>query len=292
MSAENSCPQPRNARASTGSGARLSAEQVAGFQQLILSYYRRHGRDLPWRRTTDPYHILVSEVMLQQTQVERVLRIYPKFIARFPSLHALAGATVAAVVAAWQGLGYNRRALALHRAAQLLVQDHGGALPRDEALLATLPGIGPATAASICAFAFNMPTVFVETNIRTVFIHFFFPLKEKVPDTEILPLVAATLERTNPRLWYSALMDYGVMLKKTTGNLSRRSASYRPQSRFAGSDRQVRGQVLRLLLAGQQLTVVDLAAALQQPEERVARIADALVHEGFAAREDGRLRLR
>ncbi|MCR4438437.1 MAG: A/G-specific adenine glycosylase [bacterium] len=292
MSGESLDLQPSDAPVSNGPGAPLSAKQVADFRQVILAYYRRHGRDLPWRRTTEPYHILVSEVMLQQTQVERVLRIYPEFISRFPSLRALAGATVAEVVAAWQGLGYNRRALALQRAAHLLVKEHGGTLPRDEALLATLPGIGPATAASICAFAFNMPTVFVETNIRTVFIHFFFPQEEKVPDAEILPLVAATLERGNPRLWYSALMDYGVMLKKRAGNLARRSASYRPQSGFAGSDRQVRGQMLRLLLAGEQLSIAGLAAALQQPEERVARIADALVREGFAAREDGSLRLR
>ncbi len=270
----------------------LSAEQVAEFQQLILTYYQHHGRDLPWRRTHDPYCILVSEVMLQQTQVERVLRLYPAFISAFPSLQALAQATVAEVLAAWQGLGYNRRALALQRTASLLVQHHGGVVPKDEALLATLPGIGPATAASICAFAFNMPTVFVETNIRTVFIHFFFPDRQQVGDREILRLVRATLDHTNPKRWSSALMDYGVMLKKTLGNLSRHSVAYRRQSRFAGSDRQVRGQILRLLLSRRQLALSAIAAELRQPEERVARIADVLMHEGFVTRQDGTVCLR
>ncbi|MDZ7272147.1 MAG: A/G-specific adenine glycosylase [candidate division KSB1 bacterium] len=270
----------------------LSPEQVIDFRRLILSYYEAHGRDLPWRRTEDPYCILVSEVMLQQTQVERVLRAYPAFIARFPSLHALAKATVAEVLAAWQGLGYNRRALALQRTAHLLVENHGATVPPNESLLASLPGIGRATAGSICAFAFNMPTVFVETNIRTVFIHFFFPGQMPVRDVEILPLVDATLDRTNPRRWYSALMDYGVMLKKTHGNASRRSLSYRRQSAFEGSDRQVRGQILRLLVGSREWTLRALAAELGQSEERVARIADALAREGFVTRQDGVIRLR
>ncbi|MGQ9852788.1 MAG: A/G-specific adenine glycosylase [Candidatus Oleimicrobiaceae bacterium] len=270
----------------------LASGQVARFQEIILNYYARHGRDLPWRRTTDPYHILVSEVMLQQTQVARVLTAYPTFMALFPSLRALAEAQVAAVLAAWQGLGYNRRALALQRTAQLILRDHAGALPADERLLASMPGIGPATAASICAFAFGMPTVFVETNIRTVFIHFFFPQCERVADAEILPLVAATLDHSNPRRWYFALMDYGVMLKKAIGNASRRSASYRRQGPFAGSDRQLRGQLLRLLLGKGQINLAMTATELRQPEARVARIAEALAREGFVERSDGRLRLR
>lgn len=270
----------------------LASGQVAAFQAIILNYYARHGRDLPWRRTTDPYHILVSEVMLQQTQVARVLTAYPKFMALFPSLRALAEAQVAEVLAAWQGLGYNRRALALQCTAQLIIRDHAGALPADERLLATMPGIGPATAASICAFAFGMPTVFVETNIRTVFIHFFFLQCERVTDAEILPLVAATLDHSNPRRWYFALMDYGVMLKKAIGNASRRSASYRRQGPFAGSDRQLRGQLLRLLLGKGEISLATIATELRQPEARVARIAEALTREGFVERSDGRLRLR
>jgi A/G-specific adenine glycosylase len=270
----------------------LSPRQVADFQRVVLGYYARYGRDLPWRRTNDPYHILVSEVMLQQTQVERVLRVFPGFIASFPCLRALAEAPVAKVLAAWQGLGYNRRALALQRTAQLLFHHYNGTIPQDEALLVTMPGIGPATAASICAFAFGLPTVFVETNIRTVFIHFFFPDREGVTDTEILPLVAATLDRNDPRRWYWALMDYGVMLKKVFGNASRRSAKYRRQSRFAGSDRQLRGQLLRLLLSAGEMQLATIATELNQSEARVARAAEALAREGFISREDGRLRLR
>ncbi len=282
----------QHAQAPENSLLRLSPAQVAAFQKLLLDHYAHHGRDLPWRRTTDPYHILVSEVMLQQTQVARVLHIYPRFLASFPSLRTLAEAQVAEVLAAWQGLGYNRRALALQRTAQIIMRDHGGMLPAEERLLASMPGIGPATAASICAFAFGMPTVFVETNIRTVFIHFFFPQRERVPDEEILPLVAATLDRDNPRRWYFALMDYGVMLKKAIGNASRRSASYRKQGPFVGSDRQLRGQLLRLLLGGGDVSLATIAAQLQQPEERVARIAEALDREGFVERSNGGLRLR
>jgi A/G-specific adenine glycosylase len=227
---------------------------IKEFQKAVLGYYRDHGRDLAWRETTDPYHILVSEIMLQQTQVERVSVKFPAFIGRFPDFGSLAEAPLPDVLLAWQGMGYNRRALSLQKCARRVVEEHDGTLPQDPEVLATFPGIGRATAASICAFAFNMPVVFIETNIRRVFIHYFFGNAKTVDDTEILPWVKKTLYEKDPRTWYNALMDLGTDLKMSVGNPNRRSRHYTKQAAFEGSDRKIRGSILRILLAGERLT--------------------------------------
>ncbi|MBU6501207.1 A/G-specific adenine glycosylase, partial [Patescibacteria group bacterium] len=188
--------------------------QIKKFRAVVRRYFREQGRDLPWRRTDDPYRIFVSEVMLQQTNVDRVALRYEAFLARFPSAQELAEAPFEEIFSFWRGLGYNRRALALKRAAGIMVREHGGTVPRTLEELDALPGIGEATAAAVLVYAWNTPVSFIETNIRAVFIHFFFPKKKKVGDKEIFPLVERTLDRKNPRGWYSALMDYGAMLKK------------------------------------------------------------------------------
>lgn len=262
-------------------------EAVRLFSDLILSHFRTHGRDLPWRQTTDPYRIVVSEIMLQQTQVERVAVRFVEFLERFPDFASLAAAPQSEVLLAWQGMGYNRRALALQRTAQRVVEEHGGRLPADVETLATFPGIGKATAAAIAAYAFNMPVVYIETNIRRVFIHFFFQDREGVRDDEILPLVERALYRENPREWYSALMDYGTVLKKRTANPNRRSASYSRQSRFEGSDRQVRGKLLALVLEAGSVTEAEAAARTGEEPGRVKRILADLAREGFVAESDG-----
>lgn len=226
----------------------LSEDAVRSFQRTVLAHYHAHGRDLPWRDTRDPYRILVSEVMLQQTQVPRVLAAYEAFLERFPDVFALAAAAPAAVLAAWQGLGYNRRALALQRCARIVVDQRGGELPRTPVELRALPGIGPATAAAVLAFAFGVAEPFIETNIRAVYLHAFFPDRDDVPDRDILPLVEATLERGDPRTWYYALMDYGVHLKKSVPNPSRRSRHHVRQSPCEGSRRQLRAVILRIFL--------------------------------------------
>lgn len=267
-------------------------EAVRLFRDLILSHYRTHGRDLPWRRTTDPYHILVSEIMLQQTQVERVAVRYPEFLERFPDFESLADAPQSEVLLAWQGMGYNRRAIALQKTARRVADDYGGNLPADVEALATLPGIGKATAAAICAYAFNMPVVYIETNIRRTFIHFFFQDREDVRDDEILPLVEQALDRGNPREWYSALMDYGTVLKKRTANPNRRSASYTKQSRFEGSDRQVRGKILALVLEEGAVTEDEVVTRVSEDAERVRRILGDLEKEGFIAESEGRYTCR
>lgn len=262
-------------------------DAVCLFQDLILAHYQTYGRDLPWRRTTEPYHILVSEVMLQQTQVERVVLKYPEFLEQFPDLESLARAPRSEVLLAWQGLGYNRRAIALQKTARLVADEYGSNLPADVEMLATLPGIGRATAAAICAYAFNMPVVYIETNIRRIFIHFFFQDREGIRDDDILPLVEQTLYRENPRKWYGALMDYGTVLKARTKNPNRRSASYTRQSRFEGSDRQIRGKVLALVLEEGAITGEEVAARIAGDAGRIERILGDLEREGFIAEEGG-----
>ncbi|HME86889.1 MAG TPA: A/G-specific adenine glycosylase [Candidatus Nanoarchaeia archaeon] len=220
---------------------------VKTVQKTILDHYKKEGRDLPWRKTTDPYKILISEVMLQQTQVPRVIEKYTHWLKVFPTFESLASASVADVLKEWQGLGYNRRALFLKKCAETVVSEYDGSLPSDPEELVLLPGIGKATAASICAFAFNKPTVFIETNVRSVFIHFFFKNKKNVSDEQLYPLVEKAVYTKNPRVWYNALMDYGVKLKSELGNPSQRSKHHVKQSKFEGSGRQLRGKVLKLL---------------------------------------------
>jgi A/G-specific adenine glycosylase len=246
---------------------------------------------MPWRETRDPYRILVSEVMLQQTQVDRVRPKYAEFLGAFPDVAALAAASLEQVLATWQGLGYNRRAVALQRTARLLLRDHGGSVPEGQEALLALPGIGPATAAAIRAFAFGAPSVFIETNIRRVFIHEFFPGRSTVADAELLPLIAATLDRRRPREWYYALMDYGASLARRVENPNRRSVAHVRQPPYAGSDRQVRGAILRALIGGGAQAAGPLARAVAADRQRVVRLLGDLEREGFVQRAGGRFRI-
>jgi A/G-specific adenine glycosylase len=266
----------------------LPAAAIRAFRAKVRAHYRVNARAMPWRETRDPYRILVSEVMLQQTQVDRVRAKYAEFLADFPELPALAAAPLERVLARWQGLGYNRRAVALHRSARVLLERHGGRVPDDAAALLALPGIGPATAASIRAFAFDAPVVFIETNVRRAFIHEFFAGRDAVADAELLPLVGAALDPRRPREWYYALMDYGAWLSRQVPNPNRRSRGYARQSRFEGSDRQARGAFLRALIAGGALTGAALARAAGVPRERALRLLGDLEREGFVRRAGGR----
>jgi len=261
-----------------------AAAKIRAFRVKIRAHYRRHARKMPWRETRDPYRILVSEIMLQQTQVDRVRAIYASFLGAFPDVAALASAPLERVIAAWQGLGYNRRAVALHRCACIIEREHRGSIPDDTAALDALPGIGAATAAAIRAFAFDAPVVFIETNIRRVFIHEFFSGREAVADAELLPLIAAALDRGSPREWYYALMDYGSALARRVPNPNRRSRSYTRQSRFEGSDRQLRGAILRALVGATALTASVIARAAGGERVRVLRLLGDLEREGFVQR--------
>jgi A/G-specific adenine glycosylase len=266
----------------------LTPDRVRAFQELIYGYYREHGRTFPWRATHNPYHILVSEIMLQQTQTERVLEKYEQFINSFPDFPSLARAPLREILAVWQGLGYNRRALALKKIAQTVMTEFRGNLPPSAEALMTLPGIGKATASAISTFAFNRPTVFLETNIRRTFIHHFFHGRNTVRDAEILLLVEKTLDASNPRQWYHALMDYGVMLKKRHQNPNRRSAHYQKQAPFEGSNRQIRGMILRALVTERGLSESEIMRKLNVAPERLKRNLLQLKREGFIRKEGNR----
>ncbi|HME45341.1 MAG TPA: winged helix-turn-helix transcriptional regulator, partial [Syntrophorhabdales bacterium] len=249
--------------------------------------YNEHGRELPWRQTQNPYRILVSEMMLQQTQVDRVLEKYPAFVRQFPNFRALADAYLRDVLAAWQGLGYNRRAVSLKKIGEIVTEKHGGRLRADVDFLRGLPGIGHNTACAILAFAFNRPVVFIETNIRTVFIHFFFADRNDVRDSEILPLVEQTLDRESSHRFYSALMDYGTMLKKIHGSINPKSAHYQKQSPFKGSDRQVRGMLLKHLLGNPNSSQSDMAEKVGIAAQRLQQVLKNLQAEGFVRESNG-----
>lgn len=267
----------------------VSPDQIRQFREDIYRFYRDNQRDLPYRNTLDPYRVLVSEIMLQQTQVERVNKKYQQFIALFPDFSSLANAPLSDILRVWQGMGYNRRAKYLKNIAEKVIVDYSGTLPQDPAILETFTGIGTATARSICAFAFNLPVAFIETNIRRVFIHCFFREREHVPDREILPLVEMTLDQANPREWYYALMDYGTYLKSSVPNPNRRSHHYTRQSTFEGSDRQIRGMILRIVLDEPGITLVDVKRKTRCDEERLDRIIGDLEKEQFIRLKMGTL---
>jgi A/G-specific adenine glycosylase len=219
--------------------------------------------------------------MLQQTQVERILAKYEQFIKLFPDFHSLASSPLRKVFTVWKGLGYNRRAIALKRIAQKVVEEFDGRLPSDPEVLKTFPGIGKATAGAISAFAYHQPVIFIETNIRRVFIHNFFSHRTNVKDTEILPLIEKTLDTSHPRKWYYALMDYGVMLKKEHENPNRRSAHYQRQTPFEGSNRQVRGMILKLLTRERKLSKHMISRTIGKQLQEVEPILNQLKREGF-----------
>lgn len=260
--------------------------KLSAFQEIVWNHYRLHGRhDLPWRMfaadgTLDPYKVLVSEVMLQQTQVPRVIPKFEAFIRQFPTVRSLAAAPLSAVLKSWNGLGYNRRAKFLWQAAGMIAGDFGGRVPKATGDLVKLPGIGHNTAGAIAAYAYNKPVVFIETNIRTVFIYHFFAAEQQVTDKAITDLVARTLP-DNVREWYWALMDYGSYLKQTVGNVNKQSRHYSRQSAFEGSRRQVRGRVLRLLSA-KPYAVPSLARLIA--DVRLPDVLEDLEREGLIAR--------
>lgn len=263
----------------------LSEQQIVLFRQKIYDFYKKHRRSFVWREFIAPYTVVVSEIMLQQTQTARVIHKFDQWLTVFPTFEKLAQASTIEVLRCWQGLGYNRRGLALHACAKRIVTEFAGKVPQDPGLLQTFNGIGLNTAGSICAFAFNKPVVFIETNIRTVFMYEFFKDQQRVADKDILLLIAATLDQANPREWYYALMDYGVYLKKELKVANSLSKHYKKQSQFVGSRRQLRGAVVKILTrvriisydALQELMVLEL------PDNRhdMAKVVESLCKEGF-----------
>jgi A/G-specific adenine glycosylase len=260
----------------------LTSKDITSFQNYIYRFFEMAGRkNLPWRTDFDPYKVMVSEIMLQQTQVERVIPKFHAFHERFLTIGHLANASVSEVITAWQGLGYNRRGLNLQKAAKAIQENYNGEVPQEFDQLISLPGIGPYTAAAIQAFAFDKPSVVIETNIRTVFIFHFFHESYKVTDKELEPFITATLDTSNPRKWYSALMDYGSYLKQHIDNPSKKSKTYVKQSKFEGSLRQVRGQVLKLLTKHHTITLDELEHLTQFELQRLNDALTGLIKDGF-----------
>jgi A/G-specific adenine glycosylase len=266
----------------------LTNIEPAVFRRLVYEAAAACYRDLPWRHTADPYAIMVSEIMLQQTQARRVIPKFEAWMERFPDIGSLASAPAAEVLALWSGLGYNRRAMALHKSCRVLA---GGRVPDDETALRALPGIGVYTSRAILAFAFDRPTVFLETNIRTVLLKHFFPGEEGVSDKVLERLAAEILDKASPRRWYTALMDYGAEIKRTEGNHSVRGAAYRKQTPFTTSFRRVRGAVLKSLVANGGRSIEELYSSLPFSRENIEKCAEILAREGFVKYESGFLRL-
>lgn len=261
----------------------ISTEVIQLFQDLIHAYYSKHNRLFAWRITDNPYYIWVSEIMLQQTQTDRVKDKYSKFIEAFPRIESLAQAPLKEVLNLWQGLGYNRRAYALHATAQQIVKEYSSLIPHEPDILKSFKGIGAYTSCSIATFAYNKPTIFIETNIRSVFIKCFFSNKDTIHDKDIMPLIEQTLDYKNPRIWYYALMDYGVMLKKNYSNPNKQSAHYSKQSQFKGSNRQIRSAIIKLLI-NKDLSFESILEAVKESlyvedQERVTLILQKLETE-------------
>lgn len=273
-------------------GLAPSDATVQRFRSVVWDYYEGSRRPMPWRETDDPYRILVSEFMLQQTQVSRVLPKYEAFIERFPTVADLASASLQEVLSLWQGLGYNRRGRNLREAARAIVERFGGSVPHGVDELRTLPGVGPYTASAVAAFAYGEPVTVLETNIRRLLLHCFVPLSDRVADRDLEPLLEALLPPGHVREWYYALMDYGAMLGRLLPNANRRSASYSRQSAFAGSVREVRGRIVRALSRTPQLSIEELEVTIGPTDERLKPALEGLERDGLIVVEDRRVTLR
>lgn len=266
----------------------LTDTNMTLFQEAVWNYFKTSARSMPWRDNPEPYCVLVSELMLQQTQVNRVVPKFQAFMKCFPTIEALASAPLSKVLRVWSGLGYNRRAKYLHQTAQVIVEQHHSQLPASLDQLIVLPGIGKNTAGALLAYAYNRPVVFIETNIRTVYFHHFFSDQTNIDDKELLKLIEQTLDREHPREWYWALMDYGTFLKKTLGNNIDHSRHYTKQSKFEGSRRQLRGKILRLLLE-RPYTSNELVYVLS--DARSQFVLNELQKEHFVVETEGILKL-
>jgi A/G-specific adenine glycosylase len=263
--------------------------RIASFREAVIEHYDRAGRKtLPWRINTAPWPVLVSEFMLQQTQIERVIPYWERWIGLWPQPADLADAPLADALREWSGLGYNRRGRFLWECARHIAEKCGGIVPDTPEKLVTLPGVGPYTAGAVACFAYKHPTVFIETNIRAALIHFFFADRERVHDAELTGILEASLHgEDDPRLWYWALMDYGSALKKAAPNPNRHSAHYSRQSRFEGSFRQRRGAILRSLVAEGPASAECLAVRTGIESERLYDALAALEKDFMIISDSG-----
>ncbi len=257
---------------------------AAKFSQLLRQKGDELYREMPWRQDTRPYYVLVSELMLQQTQVPRVVPKFEAFIARFPDERALAVASLSEVLQFWQGLGYNRRAKFLHDAARMIIDDYNGIFPDTDRELQKLPGVGKNTAGAILAYAFNQPVIFIETNVRTVILHHFFNGEDGVDDADIAQAVERVIDHDDPRHFYQNIMDYGSWLKANGVRNISKSKHYRKQAPLKGSVRELRGEILRQL-HDERRAASDIYAHLSG-DERFSRAVAGLGRDGLLSPDE------
>lgn len=252
----------------------VSKNQIKKIQQEIFQFYKQHKRDLPWRKTTDPYKILVSEFMLQQTQVSRVVDYYTQWMKKWPTIQKLANEEYKNVLRAWIGLGYNRRAMYLHNTAKIIMEKFSGDIVTAVKHYEDLPGIGQYTSKAIQIFSTNANIATVDTNIRRIFINE-FNLEESISEKDLFQLAERCLPLGKSRDWHNALMDYGAI------RLTSKKTGIKPktqQSQFDGSDRQIRGKILRALLEEDQ-SMYQLQQKLQVNKKRLLNILTKMIKE-------------
>jgi len=265
----------------------IPSEKITLFQDKIFSFYKHNKRDLPWRHTTDPYKILLSELMLQQTQVSRVTHYYHQWIERWPTIDALATTSLPEVLQMWMGLGYNRRAVHLHTTACIIVTQFNSDVLRAMQQYKTLPGIGRYTSQAVLIFSTNADLVTVDTNIRRILIRE-FDLHPTVSDADLWTLAQHCLPPGRSREWHNALMDYGAL------HLTARKTGIKPktqQSRFEGSDRQIRAQILRCLLQ-KSLSLSELENTLHLTQDRLQPILEKMMREHLIVQKGTIYRLK
>ena len=263
---------------------------IVEFNTLLSNFYLKEKRILAWREQIDPYHVVLTELMLQQTQVPRVQEKFPLFIQTFPTFESLAQADMVSILAKWQGMGYNRRAKYLKDIATIVENTYNGKVPEDPDLLDDMPGIGPATARSIVTYIYNKPELFIETNVRRVFIHHFFQGTSDIDDSDIYPILQKAIDTVNPREWYYAIMDYGTYLAKQVTNPNRKSKHYAKQSTFEGSKRQVRGAIIRELVK-EPLKAEALVKLLGFEKKRTYDVLKDLENERFIIKKNGKYKI-
>ncbi len=265
---------------------RLTSHQIhtsllSQFTSAIKIWYNENRRQLPWRETDNQFYIYVSEIMLQQTQVNRVLLKYDEFIQKFKTFYDIANSDIPHLITSWQGLGYNRRILNLYKASTIICNDYSGNVPDTYNNLLNLPGIGAGTAGSLLAFIHNKPSVFIETNIRTLYSYAFFPDRDQIDDKSLMPLIEQTVDIDNPREWYYALMDAGSYLKQSIRIPNSLSKHYTKQSQFSGSKREIRGGILKILGNQNQVSLNEIQTKYPETKHDIQSIAGDLINEGF-----------
>lgn len=292
---------------------KISQKNIKEFQQKIFSWYKVHKQDFPWRKTRDPYQILVSEVMLQQTQVSRVIPKFEAWLQRFPTVADLAKAPVSEVLAYWSGLGYNRRALFLKKTAVEITEKYGGKFPQDEKTLKSLPGIGEYTARAVLCFAFDKQITVVDTNVRKVILTQFInyrhceersnpvglslsdgdchaPSSLAMTSKEIKHIADLLLPSGKAYDWNQALMDYSRVM------LAKEKIPVPKQSKFLGSRRYYRGQILKLLLQKKKISINEIGPMIKKDfmdsdNELINKILIELEAEGFVVYKNGNIEI-